>query len=179
MNIEQMSELLHAKKDTVVSKYFEDAKLLGSIAKFPPALGLLGASTGMIEMMQKVGGVGGVSEIGQSMAVALVATFWGIGVANFIILPLGDFATRQADESLYMREMIIDVVYMIRKNYDLPLIINHLASRVKLEDRSKLRDYAKIMLADFLKPKSVSDNIEVGALVEYSELQYVKHRKRN
>lgn len=140
---EQLVELLHDKKDTVVAKYFDDAKILVAIAKFPPALGLLGASAGMIEMMQQVGGAGGVAEIGKAMAVALVATFWGIGVANFVVLPLSDFAMRQAEEQSSMRDMIIDTVYMVKKGYTAAHIFDHVQSKVSIQDRIQLKEVIK------------------------------------
>lgn len=140
---DQLSELLHDKKETVVSKYFDDAKILVAIAKFPPALGLLGASAGMIEMMQQVGGAGGVSEIGKAMAVALVATFWGIGVANFVVLPLSDFAMRQAEEQSSLRDMIIDTVYMIKKGYTAAHIFELIESKVSFQDKMRLKETVK------------------------------------
>lgn len=161
LSAEQLGELLHDRKESVTRKYFDDAKVLVSISKFPPALGLLGASTGMIEMMQQVGGAGGVKEIGQSMAVALVATFWGIGIANFIVLPLSDFALRQAEEAKLTRELIIDVVYLLKQNYSASRIFDHLSSKISLDDRLKLKPIIKRILDEIGEPieETGTDNI--------------------
>lgn len=143
LNEDQLVELLEAKKEAILNKYFDDAKILVAISKFPPALGLLGASAGMIEMMQRVGGAGGVAEIGKAMAVALVATFWGIGLANFVILPLSDFALRQAEEASSLRDMIIETVYMLKKGYSAVHIMDHVSSKLSLHDRSQLKQLIK------------------------------------
>ncbi|MGZ3734595.1 MAG: MotA/TolQ/ExbB proton channel family protein, partial [Bdellovibrionota bacterium] len=68
-------------------QYLSDARALTALAKFPPAFGLLGATTGMISMLTGLSS-GGQATIGPSMALALVATFWGIALANFVLLPL-------------------------------------------------------------------------------------------
>jgi chemotaxis protein MotA len=132
---DQFLELAHNLKDSIVSRYYEDAKLLTAIAKFPPALGLLGAATGMIEMMQQVGGTSGAQGIGKAMATALVATFWGIAIANFILLPLADLAQGKAEEETKKREFVIDFIYMFKKKYELNLIFDYVKSKLPLDQR--------------------------------------------
>lgn len=90
-------------------RYQSHAKVLLNLSKYPPALGLLGASTGMIQMMMNLG-TGGPEAIGKAMAIALTATFWGIGVANFVFLPLSDYAFQLAEDDHQIRELITEVI---------------------------------------------------------------------
>lgn len=135
MSSDYLLEILDHKKQSVTQKYHDDAKTLVAISKFPPALGLLGASTGMIEMMQNIGGDGGAAQIGKSMATALVATFWGIALANFVILPLSDLATKMAEEDDENREMIIEFVYFMKNNFPIDNVVEFLLSKLPLADR--------------------------------------------
>lgn len=95
-------------------RYEEDADMFKTIAKFPPAFGLLGAVIGMITLMQNLGGADAFSKVGPSMAVALVATMYGIAVANFIFLPLGENLSRVNRADHMIRLMVVDGVKLIR-----------------------------------------------------------------
>ena len=114
--------------------YKDDAKVFSSLGKYPPAFGLLGASTGMIEMMQNLG-TGGSAGIGQAMAVALVATFWGIAISNFIILPLADSAGKAVQEDAHLRDLIIEGLRLIRERANDKQFKSHLKGFLSLDDR--------------------------------------------
>ncbi len=117
LSAEQLRSVLTKRSEFFKKKYLSDAKVLNAIGKFPPAFGLLGASTGMISMMSNIG-QGQQDKIGDAMAIALVATFWGIAMANFILLPLADFASRIVLEDQHVRNMIIEAVVLIRDDED-------------------------------------------------------------
>lgn len=101
--------------------YTDDAKVFHSIAKYPPAFGLLGAVTGMISMMGNLG-TGGPETIGKAMAIALVATFWGIALANFVLNPLADLYMKIADEDYAQRIMIVEGLLMIKRR-ESPMVV--------------------------------------------------------
>lgn len=134
----QIEVILKSRREATKKQYYDDAKLLSNISKFPPALGLLGASTGMIDMMGNLG-KGGVETVGSAMAVALTATFWGIGLANLVILPLADYATRVAQEDLYIRDTIIEGILMAKRGYPERVITEHLIGKLPIVDRATLK----------------------------------------
>lgn len=127
-------DLLRTRSNYFSKLYRNDAKVLVSLAKYPPAFGLLGAATGMIEMMQNLGG-GGSAGIGQAMAVALVATFWGIAIANFFILPLADAATRASQDDATLRDLITDGLKLIKDEVGDQQFKGHLRGYLSLEER--------------------------------------------
>ncbi len=117
LSSDHLRSVLTKRSDFFKKKYLSDAKVLNAIAKFPPAFGLLGATTGMISMMSNIG-QGQQDKIGEAMAIALVATFWGIAMANFVLLPLADFAARVVLEDQHVRTMIIEALVLIRDDED-------------------------------------------------------------
>jgi chemotaxis protein MotA len=135
---EELNEVLKSRKQAFKSKYSQDAKILNAMAKYPPAFGLLGASTGMISMMTNLGGDGGTASIGAAMAVALVATFWGIAAANFIFLPLADYAQRVIQVDQELRGLIADGILMIHEGVKDEVMAERLRSRLDLDDRYKV-----------------------------------------
>lgn len=122
LSVEEMSEVLSTRIENYQNSYREDSKVLAGLAKFPPAFGLLGAVTGMIEMLSKLSEGGGTDNMGKALAVALVATFWGIFLANVIFLPLSDYYKKIGEDDLLIRRAIMDGVLMIKRREPIPLI---------------------------------------------------------
>jgi len=123
----ELSYLLKKRNEYFKRSYQSDAKALNAMGKFPPAFGLLGATTGMIAMMSNLGS-GGIDQIGSAMAIALVATFWGIALANLLILPLADYASKVASEDQVTRQMIAESIMMIRKDTEPQVVAERLAT---------------------------------------------------
>ena len=139
LTVDEMASLLQDRVYVFNRRYLQDAKILNSIAKYPPAFGLLGATTGMISMMTNLGGPGGTAAIGEAMALALVATFWGIALANFVFLPLADNAQKAFLSDEFTRTFIRDGAMLIKTNVDRRYLIEKLASMLPLEERSAAR----------------------------------------
>lgn len=124
---QELQTLLLKRNEYFKRSYEGDAKALNALGKFPPAFGLLGATTGMIAMMTRLG-EGAQDQIGPAMAIALVATFWGIAVANLFILPLADYANKAAKEDQVTRQMIAEAVLLIRQNCETRLLAERLCT---------------------------------------------------
>jgi chemotaxis protein MotA len=76
-----------------------------STAGFSPTIGIIGAVLGLIQVMQHLDKI---DEVGKGIAVAFVATLYGVGAANLILLPAaGKLKIRIRDEQI-IREMTIE-----------------------------------------------------------------------
>lgn len=140
----ELEEILDTRIEQIKSEYQNDGKILNAIAKFPPAFGLLGASTGMIVMMTRLGS-GGAETIGPAMAIALVATFWGIAIANLVFLPLSDYANKIAYEEVKQRKMIADSVRAMNNKCTFAFLvektIGHIPIGERMQFKEKIKDY--------------------------------------
>jgi chemotaxis protein MotA len=134
----ELQDVLNRRSTYFRKSYLADAKMFNTLAKFPPAFGLLGATTGMITMMTSLGS-GGQDKIGAAMAIALVATFWGIAVANLVLLPLADYAARLASDDAATRQMIADGVMMIKRRESVTVIAEKLNGALALNERLRMR----------------------------------------
>lgn len=149
---DNLANLLTARIEFQKKEYMADAKMLNSLAKFPPAFGLLGASTGMIAMMSNLGSAGGAERIGNAMAVALVATFWGIAFANFLLLPLADHATKIGMADTHTRQMIRHALILMRRRVDSSYLRDMLMGYLPLDQRGDFRSKVK----ELLRPDAVT-----------------------
>ncbi|HWE86518.1 MAG TPA: flagellar motor protein [Terracidiphilus sp.] len=81
-----------------------------SAGGFSPTIGILGAVLGLIQVMQHLDNI---SEVGKGIAVAFVATIYGVGIANLFFLPIaGKMRLRLRDE-VQRREMMLEAVISI------------------------------------------------------------------
>ena len=81
-----------------------------SAGGFSPTIGILGAVLGLIQVMQHLDNI---DEVGKGIAVAFVATIYGVGIANLFFLPFaGKMRIRIREEHL-SREMMLEGVTSI------------------------------------------------------------------
>jgi len=134
---EELQEVLELRVGQFKRSYAEDAKSIAAIAKFPPAFGLLGAASGMISLMSQLGS-GGKDSVGPAMATAMVATFWGVGIANFILLPLSDYANRLGMEDVEIRNLMVHGLILIHRREDPIVLKEKLVSFLRLNEREEV-----------------------------------------
>lgn len=139
---DDLDSIIKKRSIVIHLRYEEDAEAFKTLSKFPPAFGLLGAVIGMISLMQGLGGADAFAKVGPSMAVALVATMYGIAVANFIFLPLGENLSRVNRMDNLIRQMVVDGIKMIRQKKH-PLVVEEsLKCYLLPSERDKLKKAA-------------------------------------
>ncbi len=72
---------------------------------FAPTIGIIGAILGLIQVMANLTDT---TALGQGIAIAFVATVYGVGSANLIFIPIGNKIQRQIKEETNMKYMVID-----------------------------------------------------------------------
>lgn len=101
---------IHSKKMSLVSHW------LKRNAKYPPAFGLAGTVLGLIHLMRGISAGIDTKETGLRMAVALVATFYGLLIANLILNPIGEWLGEEIKKEEIKAEMAIDTLTAIAEN---------------------------------------------------------------
>ncbi len=97
----------------VTSKAHSDtqaAKVYEAFGCFSPTIGILGAVMGLIHVMNNLADPG---KLGSGIAVAFVATIYGVGLANLLFLPLANKLKALIHKQAQFREMIIEGVIAI------------------------------------------------------------------
>jgi chemotaxis protein MotA len=81
-----------------------------SAGGFSPTIGILGAVLGLIQVMQHLDKI---DEVGKGIAVAFVATIYGVGAANLFFLPAAGKLRIRVREEHQRREMMLEGVISI------------------------------------------------------------------
>ncbi|HJM89224.1 MAG TPA: flagellar motor protein [Dehalococcoidia bacterium] len=106
--------------DAVAARHRENAKVFEAGGGFAPTLGVLGAVMGLITVLGHLGGP--PEELGHGIATAFVATFYGVGMANVILLPIAEKLKVRSQEERMVREMILEGIMSIQAG-DNPRIV--------------------------------------------------------
>lgn len=102
---ESIRSVLEVDFYTQESRDLQAAKVYESMGGYAPTVGIIGAVMGLIHVM---GNLADPSQLGTGIAVAFVATIYGVAVANLILLPLaGKIRTVVLRQSRY-REMLLE-----------------------------------------------------------------------
>jgi chemotaxis protein MotA len=88
------------------------ASSIRSLAKYPPAFGLAGTVLGLVHLMRGVSDGMSPQETGIRMAIALVATFYGLLVANLVVNPVGEAISKNAHEEEKLGEVALQAILL-------------------------------------------------------------------
>ena len=86
------------------------ARVFDAAAGYAPTLGILGAVLGLIQVMEHLTAPG---SLGSGIAVAFVATVYGVGSANLIFLPIAGRLRERAQLATRRRELVAEGVHAI------------------------------------------------------------------
>ena len=106
----ELRKIMRVSLDSAMESEDHLPMVFESAGGFSPTIGILGAVLGLIQVMQHLDKM---QEVGRGIAVAFVATIYGVGVANLFFLPMaGKMRIRIRDGQL-RREMMLEGVISI------------------------------------------------------------------
>jgi chemotaxis protein MotA len=85
-------------------------KVFDAAGGFAPTIGIIGAVLGLIQVMQHLQDI---NEVGRGIAVAFVATIYGVGSANLLFLPWAGKLRIRLRERQVIQEMTLEAVLSI------------------------------------------------------------------
>lgn len=93
--------------DTEIYLAFEEEENAGKVFEgaggYSPTIGIIGAVLGLIHVMANLSDP---SKLGEGIATAFVATVYGVGAANLILIPWGTKIKRKASQRMMAKEVI-------------------------------------------------------------------------
>lgn len=107
---EKIREVLDIDLHNWETLRWQSARVWESAAGYSPTIGILGAVLGLVHVMQSLGEP---AKLGAGIAVAFIATIYGVGFANLVFLPIAGKLKIIIQQQANMREMLIDGLCMI------------------------------------------------------------------
>jgi len=101
-----------------------ESKVFEAAGGYAPTIGIIGAVLGLIQVMQHLADI---DEVGRGIAVAFVATIYGVASANIFFLPAASKLKARAHEVVRTRELMLEGILGIAEGINQKLI------KIKLE----------------------------------------------
>ena len=129
---DQVTEVLDWRIARIRAHGQAQADVFNVMAVYAPAFGMVGTLLGLVNMLREVGG--GIDEIGASLSIALVTTFYGIVLANAFFKPLSVNLRRRAQDRLAILSVAQEALVILANQHSIAQLKYCLSSFVDPED---------------------------------------------
>ncbi len=126
-DLEDVRRILEAEIAITEQQGEAEARVFEAAGGYSPTIGIIGAVLGLIQVMKHLEDL---DKVGHGIAVAFVATVYGVALANLILLPMGSKLKIRLQQSLHLKELIVEGVISVAEGMN-PNVM-----------RSKLEAYA-------------------------------------
>ena len=123
-----LEDALQREVDAYERNCMAAARIWQQAGGYAPTFGILGAVLGLIQV---TGHMLEPSQLGKGIAVAFVATLYGLGLANLVFLPLSGKIRAQVDSELRFRRLYLDGLLAISRKESPHTIETRLAGDVR------------------------------------------------
>lgn len=116
---EKIRNLLFKRIDQTIELRMQIPIAIKALSKYPPAFGLAGTVFGLVELMNAVAAGMAAEQTGLKMAIALVATLYGLLMANMIVNPAGEHLTKILQNEAQLAEISVQAILLIKNQTSL------------------------------------------------------------
>lgn len=109
---QSIHEILDTELSYQRARHQLGADVFSTMATFAPAMGMIGTLIGLVQMLQSMDDP---SKIGPAMAVALLTTFYGSILANFVCIPIAGKLRGRSKEEAQAKEMVIEGILSLTR----------------------------------------------------------------
>lgn len=113
-----------------------EAKVFEAAGGFAPTIGIIGAVLGLIHVMENLSDP---SKLGAGIAVAFVATVYGVGSANLIFLPFASKLKVKHRQAILAKEMMLEGVIGILEGVNPKIIEEKLRGYLPRHEKASRR----------------------------------------
>lgn len=116
---ELIKDILITELTYVESRHATGQGVLARVGELAPAFGMIGTLIGLVQMLKTMDDP---SQIGAGMATALLTTFYGAVLANFLAIPLASKLKNRTEVEILSKEVIIEGILSIQSG-DNPRVV--------------------------------------------------------
>jgi chemotaxis protein MotA len=113
------------------------AKVYEAAGGYSPTIGIIGAVLGLIQVMKHLENI---EEVGRGIAVAFVATVYGVAVANLFFLPAANKLKSRIHHNVQAKDLMLEGVASILEGMNPKLIRVKLEAFVQDPGKNKAKD---------------------------------------
>lgn len=135
-----VKSIMETEIDAMRRRHEQGYRVFYRAGEIAPAWGMVGTIIGLIIMLQNIQNP---SEIGPSIAVALVTTFYGVLLSHLVFSPIANKLYRLSEDEIFKREIIIKALLKIQENQSTMVLKEQLDSILTPQLGHKLNEEAR------------------------------------
>lgn len=124
-------EALESDLDMMEHRHHLGASIFESAGGYSPTMGIVGTVMGLINVL---GNLNEPEKLGESIAVAFVATLYGIGTANLIWLPIASNLKNKSKQEMVYNSMIIEGLILLQEGANPNFVEEKLKGYLSVQD---------------------------------------------
>jgi len=133
---ETIRNLFESEIEVTQQRRLAGAKVWSDAGGFAPTIGIIGAVLGLISVMANLTDT---SLLGQGIAVAFVATIYGVGSANLFFIPIANKIRRRIQQESELKQMILEGGLAIASGMNPYIVSEKIAAFMGDRDSSGLK----------------------------------------
>jgi chemotaxis protein MotA len=122
-DIQEIRSMMQLEMEISETRAQEEAKVFESAGGYSPTVGIIGAVMGLIQVMKNLANI---EEVGHGIAVAFVATVYGVAIANLFLLPAANKIKCRIQSDTELKELKLEGVIGIVEGLNPKLISSKL-----------------------------------------------------
>jgi len=138
-DLQEIRNMMQLEIETVENRALAEAKVFESAGGYSPTIGIIGAVMGLIQVMKNLANI---EEVGRGIAVAFVATLYGVGLANILLLPAATKIKSRIELETEMKQLKLEGVVAIVEGLN-PKLIRSKLDAYKQEDTAPAKGPGK------------------------------------
>jgi chemotaxis protein MotA len=131
-DLQVLRHMMELEMNVSGHRYEAEARVWESAGGYAPTIGIIGAVLGLIQVMKHLEDI---REVGHGIAVAFVATVYGVGAANIFFLPAANKLRARARHLALLQELMLEGVIGIVEGLNPKLIRLNLDAFIGPEPR--------------------------------------------
>ena len=124
-DLQDLRRIMELEIETAARRGEAEAKVFETAGGYAPTIGIIGAVLGLIQVMKHLEDM---ERVGHGIATAFVATVYGVGLANLVLLPAGAKLKARLEQLLEDRELILEGVIGIAEGMNPKLLESKLGA---------------------------------------------------
>ncbi len=124
IDADSVRTLMGEEKDSILERHDINAAVLTKMGGYSPTMGIIGTVMGLIVTLAGAGE--DPAELVRHIAMAFIATLWGVFMANIIWLPLADKLKFRSNEEALLLDLITNGIIAIQNGTSPSLIRRNL-----------------------------------------------------
>jgi chemotaxis protein MotA len=106
-DLQEIRKMMDLQIDLEEQHALAEARVFESAGGYSPTIGIIGAVLGLIQVMKNLANI---EQVGHGIAVAFVATVYGVGLANLFLLPAANKIKARIRQDTQLKELMLEGV---------------------------------------------------------------------